>query len=452
MQQYDVIIVGGGIAGLSAARNLSLNGFDVLVLEAKDRLGGRIHSIHFAGATVDLGASWIHGIEENPITRLAMKHDVETKRSQMCGPSPNNIIKRDIFDTDFKRLNREQKLEIANLMADFLDFLSSTTKKTNMHLCSIESLKNDFIKKRVLKGNSIKQLEYIVDTLILYEYATEADDLSAESYHADHDFAGHDRLFPKGYAQIIYLLAEGVKVELNQKVQQIDYSGDMVQVMTKDRQYTSNYVLVTVPLGVLKRGDISFDPYLPVEKREALQVLKMGVLDKIYLAFDHVFWDENAQSIACLSEDHQIAREMINLYPLTQKPILVAFTAGEMAKEYEALTDEVLIEKIIEPLKNMYGKVPKPVDVYITRWSKDNTSYGSYSYLPVGVNVEQREVLADAIDNKVFFAGEATSRYFPSTVHGAFLSGVRASYDILQTDLLTEDIRKRTASLENIYL
>ena len=124
-----------------------------------------------------------------------------------------------------------------------------------------------------------------------------------------------------------------------------------------------------------------------------------------------------------------------------------------MAEELEELSDEALIDLIMDSLKKMYGEnVPKPVSYRITRWHSDPYSYGSYSYLPVDVKVNQRKRLAESIDNKVFFAGEAASIYFPSTVHGAFLSGVRAAYEILQTDLLTEDIRRRTTLVENVYL
>ncbi|WP_162902176.1 flavin monoamine oxidase family protein [Facilibium subflavum] len=454
MRSYDVIIIGAGVSGLAAARNLILNGFDVLVLEARDYIGGRVVSEHFAGATVDLGASWIHGVEENPITRLATKHDIATQRSQMCGPSPDNILHRTIFDENFTRLTHEAKLEIASVMADFLDYLSSVQSEDDLHLKSISDLKRCFM---ILYGDKAEKyqqhIDYLVDTIFLYEFAVEADDLSAESYHADHDFAGHDRLFPKGYGQIAYVLAQGVDILLNQVVQQIEYSADMAKVITQDQQYSASYVLVSVPLGVLKRGDIGFEPYLPRLKREALHALQMGTLNKIYLAFDHVFWDKQAQSIACLSDQHKIAREMINLYPMTERPILAAFTAGEFAESMERLSDQELVDLVIDALRQMYGdNIPAPVHHRITRWHQDPFSYGSYSYLPVDVKASQRAHLAEAIDSKVFFAGEATSVYFPSTVHGAFLSGVRAAYEILQTDLLTEDIRRKTAKLEKVYL
>ncbi|WP_116963742.1 flavin monoamine oxidase family protein [Fastidiosibacter lacustris] len=453
MQIYDVIVVGAGVSGLAAANNLMLNGFDVLVVEARDRVGGRINSQAFAGVIVDLGASWIHGVQENPITRLAKKHNISTWRSQMCGPSPDNILHREMFNTEFKRLTHEQKLKIANWMADFLDYLETVQIDEESHLKSIADLKRQFILEQNIIKEDESYIDYIADTLFLYEYAIEAKDLSAESHHADIDFAGSDRLFPQGYAQITDLLAKNLVIQLNEPVQSIDYSGDLVQVITAASQYHATYVLVTVPLGVLKHADIGFNPYLPQSKRKSISQLEMGILNKIYLEFEDVFWDKEAQSIACLSPEHRIAREMMNFYPLSQKPILMAFTAGVVAKQLEHLSDRELIALVIDSLKHMYGEnLPNLKNYCITRWHSDEYSYGSYSYLPVGVKAKRRQKLGKPVDNKVFFAGEATSFYFPSTVHGAFLSGVRSAYQILQIDLLTEDVRKKTAIVEDPYL
>ncbi|WP_440683917.1 flavin monoamine oxidase family protein [Cysteiniphilum halobium] len=453
MQIYDVVIVGAGVAGLAAANNLMLNGFDVLVLEARDRVGGRVHSQCFADAVVDLGASWIHGVQENPITRLAKKHNISTWRSQMCGPSPDNIVHREMYDQEFKLLSHEQKLKIANWMADFLDYLEAVQIDEESHLRSIADIKQQFIIDNQIAKEDVLYIDYIADTLFLYEYAIEAKELSAESHHADIDFAGSDRLFPEGYAQIAYLLAKNLEIHLNEPVQNIDYSGDLVQISTETKQYQATYVLVSVSLGVLKHADIGFNPYLPQAKRKSIQQLEMGVLNKIYLEFDEVFWDKEAQSIACLSPEHRIAREMMNFYPLTKKPILMAFTAGVVGKQLEQLSDRELLALIIDSLKHMYGEnLPKLKSHCITRWASDEYSYGSYSYLPVGVKAKRRQRLGKPVDNKLFFAGEATSFYFPSTVHGAFLSGVRSAYHILQIDLLTEDVRKRTAIVEDPYL
>ncbi len=453
MQVYDVIVVGAGVSGLAAANNLMLNGFDVLVLEARDRVGGRVHSQGFGGVVVDLGASWIHGVQENPITRLAKKHNISTWRSQMSGPSPDNILHREMFDQEFQLLSHEQKLKIANWMADFLDYLEAVQIDEESHLKSIADLKQQFILEHEISKQDELYIDYIADTIFLYEYAIEAKDLSAESHQADIDFAGSDTLFPNGYAQITDLLAKNLNIQLNKPVQNIDYSGDLVQITTETSQYQSTYVLVTVPLGVLKHADIGFNPYLPQSKRKSIQQLEMGVLNKIYLEFEEIFWNKEAQSVACLSPEHRIAREMMNFYPLSKKPILMAFTAGVVGEQLEQLSDRELLALTMDSLKNMYGEnLPKLKSHYITRWASDKYSYGSYSYLPVGVKAKRRQRLGRPVDSKLFFAGEATSFYFPSTVHGAFLSGVRSAYQILQIDLLTEDVRKKTAIVEDPYL
>ena len=121
-EHYDVIIIGAGISGLAAANNLILNGFNVLILEGRERIGGRIHSESFANAIIDLGASWIHGVEENPITRLAKKHGIITERSHMAGLSTTKILHSEIFDHNFAKANHTLRMRITDWMADFIDF------------------------------------------------------------------------------------------------------------------------------------------------------------------------------------------------------------------------------------------------------------------------------------------------------------------------------------------
>ena len=197
--------------------------------------------------------------------------------------------------------------------------------------------------------------------------------------------------------------------------------------------------IVTVPLGVLKSGSPAFQPALPRRKRRAIDQLGMGVLNKTCLLFDDVFWQKDVEVVGYVGAETGQWAETLNLYPYTGQPILMMFNAGLYGARIEAMPDAEVVSQASAALADMYGSVPEPEDVLITRWRSDPWSYGSYSYVPVGASFRRHSDLARPVDGKVFFAGEATHRDYPATVHGAFLSGVRAAREVaMQVDAPVE--------------
>jgi monoamine oxidase len=297
-----------------------------------------------------------------------------------------------------------------------------------------------------------RRLNFIGRTFLEHEWAGPRAEVSLLEFDKTLGFAGHDRVFPGGYGQITDRLAEGTRILLGHEVRQVDYSGARVDVLTNRGSFEAQHVLVTVPLGVLQAGRIAFNPSLPRAKRDAIRETRMGVFNKIFLEFDSVFWDRDYELIGYMGSQDSDWPEIVNFHKIAGWPVLLAFSAGAAGEQNERRSDAELVARLMECLRKMYGPgIPAPRAHVITRWNQDPFSLGSYSYVPVGSKQSQRRQIGMRIANRVFFAGEATSQFFPSTVHGAFLSGVRAAYEIMLADA-KEDLIKDGEGPTDIYV
>lgn len=414
-RNQSVVIVGAGVAGLAAASELRANGFeDVVLLEARDRIGGRIWTGTIGGnIPIDLGASWIHGVEGNPINAIATENQIATHPTD--------------YDSEvehFAGVGRP-RLAAGEVLRRFWELAETQPGST------LQSAYDQYLATYAPGNPEKRYLEYLLNTIVEHEYGADIGDLSLMSVEGGSAYAGQDVVFPGGYRQIIDTLADGAVVRLRQAVTEIDYSGTGVALTTASgATFEAAGVIVTAPLGVLKKGLISFLPSLPLRKRRAVARLEMGVLNKTCLLFDGVFWDRDIEFIGRVGAEKGHWAETLNLYPHTGQPILMMFNAGAYGARLERYADRRIVENAVAVLKDMYGDVPAPRDARITRWNSDQWTLGSYSYVPAGSSFEQYAVLGEPVADKVFFAGEATHHEFPATVHGAFLSGIRAARQI----------------------
>lgn len=410
----DVIIIGAGVAGLSAGQELRGRGVErVLILEARDRIGGRIWSQESdIGTVVDLGASWIHGVRGNPISRLAKEHGIATLITDY-----DDVQAVDIEDEDvLYRLG--EKFENYAYRFDERD---------------IGSLYNQFVDKFQLDERLQRYLRYYLNAYYEHESGADIEDLSAQSFDVGEEFRGNDVIFPGGYGQIIEVLARGQDIRLNQAVTSIDYRGEGVIVTTKDnQQYVAQDIISTLPLGVLQSGSVTFTPALPEKKQRAIERLQMGLLDKVYIRFAEAFWSERVpqQLFGHVSQNGLEWSETLNVWAYTGEPALLMFNSGRFAKELEARSDAEIKSAVLSALEHMFGQVPEPEQILITRWHADPWSHGSYSYLPAGESESEYAEMAKPVSKKLYFAGEASSRNYPATVHGAYLSGLRAAQEL----------------------
>lgn len=417
-----VVVVGAGMAGLAAARQLRSAGVAVTVIEARNRIGGRIHTVRSWPRPVDLGASWIHGARTNPLTRLAAEAGAKTAKTSY--QSGEVLIDPSLRSAGLRDTNANRWDDLFKKALDAASELDNDI--------SVQSA-IDRVTPSTLSAPQRADLAFHLVGMFSTEWGADPSVLSAWSVDEGRDYAdeGEDVLFPDGYDRIPKYLATGTTIRLGVQLQKVTLRTNGVSLTTSAGTIDADAVVVTVPLGVLRGGAIVFEPGLPPAKRAAINALDMGVLSKTFLRFPRVFWPGDADWIEYLGEPSKGWAEWVSLAGLDE-PVLLGFNAGAKGRSVEASTDTAITAEAMAVLRSVLGaRVPDPVASMTSRWSTDPFARGSYSYYPVGSTPDHRRALARPIDGRIFFAGEATSADSPSTVHGAYLSGQRAADEVL---------------------
>lgn len=428
-QKEVIVVIGAGVAGLAAARHLADRGRQVIVLEARDRIGGRVWSDRsWPNAPVDLGASWIHGVQGNPLTPLANELKLPRKSTDFDNSAA--------YAADGTPLTDAQIETISDKFEDLLEQMETireTRDAADQPDLPLETVFEQSLTQRRDPAAMQQALRWSINTTIEHEYAADSSDLSLYYWDDESEsLPGGDVVFPQGYDQIFTKLAKGLDIRLEQVVQRIAYDASGVTVTTNQGQVTGTHAIITLPLGVLKRGAVTFTPALPAAKVTAINRLNMGVLNKTYLRFPRVFWDRDVEWLDYIGERTGEWAEWLNVYYYTKQPILLGFNAGAYGAAIERMTDEAIVAGAMTALRTIYGSsMPDPEAWQITRWGTDPFAYGSYSHIPPGASSADRVSLAKPVGNRLYFAGEATHRQYPATVHGAFLSGQRAAQQLL---------------------
>jgi monoamine oxidase len=422
-----VLIIGAGMAGLAAARELAQRNFEVTLLEARDRIGGRVWTDRsWPGVPLDLGASWIHGVVGNPIADLARQFHAPTL------PTADSVA---VHDTAGRRLSAAEQQQLEQRFERVLAAVDVARQQRQAHGEPDRSLGDalrEIIAREDLSLRALNELWYAINSAIEHEYAADVDWLSLYHWDEPYEFDGGDVIFPQGYAALADGLARGLDVRLNQVVTKIEHDKQCVRVTTNRGMWEADRVVVTLPLGVLKRGMVDFSPGLPIRKQQAIERLGMNVLNKVYLRFAKAFWQaDDTDWLGYVAERKGAWSEALNFHHYTRQPILLWFNAAAYGTHLEALSDAEIMGEAMQRLRVMYGAdIPDPEGYLITRWLSDPFAGGSYSHLPVGATPDDRAALAEPIGERIFFAGEATMIEQAATVHGAYLSGLRAAQQI----------------------
>lgn len=233
---------------------------------------------------------------------------------------------------------------------------------------------------------------------------------------------------------LLHKLSEGLDICTKCPVQAIDYSGDVVKVTSSNgSQWTAQKVLVTVPLTLLQKNLIQFNPPLPERKLKAIHSLGAGIIEKIALQFPYRFWDNKIQGADYFGhippgpEKRGMFSVFYDMEPQGKHAVLMSVITGDAVPAVRDMEDEEVVDECMKVLRELFKEqeVPEPVHFFVTHWSKDMWSQMSYSFVKTGGSGEAYDIIAEDVQGKVFFAGEATNRHFPQTVTGAYLSGVR---------------------------
>jgi monoamine oxidase len=404
-----VIVIGAGISGLAAAKKLKENGFNVVVLESQNKIGGRLRTDRTLGLAFDEGASWIHGITGNPITALAQQAGMNTALTD-----DDSFLSYDVGGA-------VRSDAVFSQAEDELYTILKTMIKSGKVTQSFETV---FKSLYPAKAND-RLWKFFLSTYVTFDTG-DLNNLSSLLYNEGEEFGGEERISTNGYDTIPNYLATGLTIQLNQRVTKIEYADTNVKVEHNATISEADYVLVTVPLGVLKNNSIQFTPALPIAKQNAIQKVGMNCVNKFLLTWNTAFWDD----VHYISYTPEI-RDKFNYFLNVRKfhptaNALMTFAYADYARQTETMTDAQIINEIMGHLKDIYGTgIPAPTVMVRTKWQTNENSFSAYSYTAVGTEMRHFDDLAEEINDKLFFAGEHTETDYFSTAHGAYLSGIR---------------------------
>ena len=423
------IVIGAGAAGLAAARRLVSAGQRVTLLEARDRIGGRTWTSEELGPPIDLGASWIHGTTDNPITQLARDAGLQFV--------PTNFDAFGTHDIDGRLLGPSEEEPIYQHWLD----LSAALDRMSQGADADQSVAAALAAAQRAPGWSSpagidpalveRYLAWSAALELGEDRAADLTELSLRTYQDGEEFGGPWVMLDGGYGAVFAPIADALDIRLGERVTAITADATGVAVTTDAGTHRADRVVVTVPLGVLKAGDISFTPPLPDATQAAVERLGMGDFLKAVMRFPTPVWPGGQDWLGRLSET--VFGEFVDLRAVTGEQIAVGFAAGSQARRLEALDDDAIIGEAHAALGAALGRtdLPEPDAGLVTRWAQDPFARGSYSFLAVGSTPDDRDALAAPLGPRLILAGEATSRAHPSTVAGAWLSGEAAADRLL---------------------
>lgn len=470
--EVDYLIVGAGASGIAAASMLMQNGVhSIVILEAENRIGGRINTVPFGDGVVELGCQWVHGEVGNVVFKMASEHDL-----LMESVVGSDFEKMFFVDSSGNVVDREESAQLFFLLDEIFEY--SERDLINYTGSVGEYMNHEYFKK--LEMLSLSNSSLTTAFLDWFHKARNIMDSADSWFEVSGRFeAGYKECEGKqnwawksGYSTVLDLLMRKIpdpanelsvrnKTVFEKEVKKIKW--DIVDGQNKNKVvvecsdgsvYAAQHVIVTVSLGVLKeRADLMFEPALPEEKLNTIKGLSFGTVDKILLKFPYKWWPDGftAYSVLKTNETAQCTVEKCWVQDVfvfqdvdNQPLVLSAWLSGSAARHMEQLSEEEIKQEIFHFISRLMGTalnvtVPSPALILRSSWSSNPHFRGSYSFRSMetermGVSAAQ---LSEPVANSngisvLHFAGEATHSSFYSTVHGAVETGWREATRLIK--------------------
>jgi monoamine oxidase len=429
MEHVQTIVIGAGVAGLSAARLLSDAGRRVVVLEARDRVGGRVWTDRDDGVVTDLGASWIHGIDDSAIAAAADAFGMRTVEFTVGGYQPDS---RPIayYAPDGTRMTDAAARRFADDIREVDDALGAVVA-ASAPFASYREVTESALAERGWDDARTQRVREYLEHRSEEQYGAWIEDLAAHGLDDD-AIDGDEVVFPDGYDALPSGLARGLDMRLGQVVTRVAWSRAGVTVTVGDDVLTADDAIVTVPVGVLQSDAFVIDPPLPSPVAGALSRLRMNAFEKVFLRFPRRFWDDDVYAIRQQGPEGSWWHSWYDLTPLDGTPTLLTFAAGPAARGIRGWGEERVAASVLAALRRLYGdSVPEPTRVHVTAWQDDPFARGSYAYMALGSTTADHDDLATPVGGVLHLAGEATWTDDPATVAAALHSGHRAAENVL---------------------
>ena len=394
----DAIVIGAGVAGLAAARELKKRGLEVVVLEARDRIGGRVHTVRLPGWPMPLeaGAEFVHG---RPKSLLPLAREAREVRGghYFDGMERRDDLWRSVMDK-LGKLPSLRERTVAKALQTLRWRLRTTADERQLAADFIEGFNAARLDRASVKA------------------------IAQQTQTSEENGGEHIARMPRGYDLVPRRLARGLRIELGTRVRMVRWSRSRVEVHAGRHSWEAPRAIVTVPLGVLQAGMVAFAPALPRWKASAIAALAMGPVVKVALLFEERQWPLDLAFLHARGEDVPTFWR-----PLPSRaPALIGWAASRNA---DALRGKDPVAIAVRSLSAALGHRVRPIRAASFDWQSDELSRGAYSWVPVGAMRAQR-ALAEPV-GPLHFAGEAA--HFEGacgTVHGAIETGIRAAREV----------------------
>jgi monoamine oxidase len=426
-----VVVVGAGIAGLTVANALAHGGVECVVVEARDRIGGRLHTADLAGSPVDLGGSWIHTPVGNPIRAFAQSAGVPCR-------SANPLSELAGFDCgEGRRLSAaELEASLSMQLEGFPEAVGRLLAELGPDASAADGIEA-FVAGAGLATGAARRARQALRGLIEADSADLPERQSLRWMWNEIEYGGPylGDVPVGGYRCLAEAMAAGVDLRLGADVAEIIRSAGGVRVRSGDgTSEEGSHVVVTVPLGVLKRDVLRFSPALPPGRRAAIERLGFGHYEKVALRFDEPFWraaglpnlmvfprDPEAPVVWAIGQD-----------AFGAGPVLVFHIFHSATGHILDATADDAARWVLDMLAEATGSpCPAPAAVAVTSWTNDPYSGGAYTHIPPGASTADADLLGEPIGGRLLFAGEHTQSARLAYADGAMTSGIREAKRLL---------------------